>query len=251
MGKIEELEKFFEHKDRFILAFSGGMSSSFLACFLKRMEKDFVAVTVDTGLLLDIEEVVRQAQSLSLEHKIIEVDLLDDKLFAENSTERCYLCKKEILRALQQYKDEIGYDYVLDATNQSGLSDYRAAIVALKEEGILSPLLDIGIGLLDIKRYSEEWGLEIRPAGDCLATRIPSDIQINREIVGKIRNIEKNIRTMGFENVRARVHSYLLRLEFPETDIEKAIEKRREISKIAKSQGFKYVAVDLEGYRGA
>ena len=179
--------------------------------------------------------------------KIIEIDLFSDSVFTENNEERCYFCKKEIIKALKKFKNEIGYKYIMDATNKSDLSDYRPGILALMEEGIISPLLDAEITKEDIIELSKEFGLEIKPPESCLATRIPVYTRIEKDTIEKIRFIENRIKKLGIKLVRARVHENLLRLQFLREDLEKVMKNRKEILDIARKH-FTYATIDLKCY---
>ncbi len=245
--KLKRLDEILEDKDKIILAFSGGLDSSFLAYYLKKLGKEFYAVTVDNGLIPDINDAISAAQKIGIKHKIIKVDLFSDRVFTENNEERCYFCKKEIIKALKNFKNEVGYRYIMDATNKSDLSDYRPGILALMEEGILSPLLEAEITKEDIIELSRNFGLEIKPPESCLATRIPVYTRITKDTVEKIRFVENEIKKLGIRLVRARVHDNLLRLQFLKEDLEKALKKRKEILNIAERY-FAYATVDLRCY---
>lgn len=248
MKKLEALEQIIGDKDRFILAFSGGLDSAFLAAYLKKLGREFIAVTIDNGMLPDLECIKEEAKRLGIEHRVLEIDLFNDRAFSENTEERCYLCKKEIIKALNGFKDEVGYDHVIDASNHSDLADYRAGIVALHEEGILTPLLDAEIEKGDIIKYSEEFGLEKRAPQSCLATRVPIHAVIRKPIIERIRHVENAISKLGFSLVRSRVHEKLLRIQVLESEMEEALKNRDKINEIARSAGFAYVTIDLEPY---
>ncbi len=245
--KLKKLNEILDDKNKIVLAFSGGLDSSFLAYYLKKLGKEFYAVTVDNGLIPNINDAINAARSIGVRHKIIKVDLFGDKVFTENNEERCYFCKKEIIKALKKFRDEIGYKYIMDATNKSDLSDYRPGILALIEEGIISPLLEAEITKEDIIAWSKEFGLEIKPPESCLATRIPVYTKITKDTIEKIRFVENKIKELGIRLVRARVHDNLLRLQFLKEELEKALEKRKEIFDIA-SKYFAYVTIDLKCY---
>jgi uncharacterized protein len=248
MKKLKALERIIDGKDKFILAFSGGLDSAFLAAYLKKRGKEFIAVTVDNGMLPDLECIKEEAERLGIEHRVLEIDLFGDRTFSKNTEERCYLCKKQMISALNDFKDERGYNYVIDASNRSDLVDYRAGIVALHEEGILTPLLDVEIGKEDIIRYSNEFGLEIRAPQSCLATRVPIHSMIRKPTIERIRRVENEISKLGLSLVRARVHEKLLRIQMLESEMEEALKNRDKINEIAREAGFAYVTIDLEPY---
>jgi uncharacterized protein len=248
MKKLEALEQIIGDKDKFILAFSGGLDSAFLALYLKKLGREFIAVTIDNGMLPDVEYVKEEAKRLGIEHSVVEIDLFGDRAFSENTEERCYFCKKEIIKALNAFKSEVGYDHVIDASNRSDLADYRAGIVALHERGILTPLLDAEIEKEDIIRYSKEFNLEERTPQSCLATRVPIHARIRKPVIERIRQVENEITKLGLTLVRAKVHDRLLRIQVLESEMEKALKNRDKINEIAREAGFAYVTIDLEPY---
>jgi uncharacterized protein len=244
MSKLETLEKILEDKDRIILAFSGGPDSTFLAYFLKEKGKQFYAVTVDSGVLPDLDRIKKGAEDLNIKHEVRELNLLKDKKFVENSPERCYFCKKQIISALKGFLREKRYDYIMDATNYSDLFDNRIGIIALKEENILSPLLEAEITEEDIVDYSKEF----KPPESCLATRIPYYTRIKEETIVKIRAVEDEIKRLGVSLVRARVHGNYIRLQVLENDMGEILKYKDKIHNIATRQGFEYVTLDLKRY---
>lgn len=248
MEKLKELERAIVDKDRFILAFSGGLDSTLLALYLKRLGKEFIAVTIDNGMLPDLDCIKKEAERLGIKHRVLKIDLFSDRAFSENTEERCYFCKKEMISALKEFREKVGYDHVIDASNRSDLADYRAGIVALHEECVLTPLLDVEIEKEDIIKYANGFGLDITPPQSCLATRIPLHTNIRKSTIDRIRQVENEISKLGLSLVRARVHERLIRIQVLESELEKAIENKDKIGRIAKDAGFAFVTVDLEPY---
>jgi uncharacterized protein len=248
MDKLQNLRESLQDKDNIILAFSGGLDSTFLAYLLKDWGKTFTAVTVDNGLLLDLECIREEAEALGIDHQVLEVDVLSERNFQDNTTERCYFCKKMIISRLKEFQAEKGYDWIMDATNTSDLKDYRAGMVALKEEGVLSPLLDADITKEDILEYSRDFGLKTKPPESCIATRIQPYDKIHRQDIGRIREVEREVRALGFKTLRARKHKELLRFQFLETEMGHALKMRERIQEIGKAHGFQFVVLDLEPY---
>ncbi len=247
MSKLDRLEEVLKDAGKggeFVLAFSGGLDSTFLAYFLKKIGKDFVAVTVDTGLLPDPEIIKDSAKELGIDHKVVKRDLFKDRDFVENSYERCYFCKKEIIQVLREFDREI-----IDASNYSDLKDYRAGIIALTEEGVLTPLVEALITKEDVIKFSKEFGLPIKAPDSCLATRIPVDTRIEEGIIDSIRNVENTIKHFGITLVRARVHENILRIQVMESEMEYLLKNRDAIVRIAKKEGFDYIGLDLDSYR--
>ncbi|MEK6977034.1 MAG: ATP-dependent sacrificial sulfur transferase LarE [Candidatus Hydrothermarchaeota archaeon] len=250
MSKLERLEELLRGKDGIVLGFSGGLDSTFLALYLKGLGKRFVAVTVDHGMLPDLEETKALASRLGIPHQVVRVEVLQDKTFMENTPERCYFCKKEIIGALRRFQAENGYEHVLDATNLSDLSDYMAGVIALQEEGIFMPLFEAEATKADIIEFSRAMGLEAKPPESCLATRIPAYTWIRKEAIERLGRVEQGIKGLGFSLVRARAHDSLLRLQFLEAEMARALEARERIYEITRGEGFEFAAIDLAAYAG-
>ena len=247
MSKLDRLEEILKDAGKgggLVLAFSGGLDSTFLAYFLKKLGKDFIAVTVDTGLLPDPDMITDTAKDLGIDHKVVKRDLFKDRDFIENSHERCYFCKKEIIQVLRDFDREI-----IDASNYSDLKDYRAGIIALTEEGVLTPLVEALITKEDVIKFSKEFGLPIKAQDSCLATRIPVDTWIEEGVVDRIRNVEKAIKHFGIALVRARVHGNMLRIQVMESEMEHLLKNRDAVVRVAKKEGFDYIGLDLDSYR--
>lgn len=250
MEKRAKLEELLKDEDGFILAYSGGVSSSFLAYVLKQMDKEFVAVTVDNGMLANRDEIERSASRLGVEHRFLKLDLLSDRVFIENTEERCYFCKKGMIRRLREFGRDGGYSTLVDASNTTDLLSYRAGVVALMEERVFLPMVEVDISREDIAKLAEGYGLEVKPPESCLATRVPVDRWIRREDVEKIRSIERGIASLGFSLVRGRLHDSLVRLELLENEMEGALQLREDIQEIVESVGLEFAAVDLAPYSG-
>ncbi len=246
MDKLSELKILLREKDGIVLGFSGGLSSIFLAHVLKEMGKDFVAVTVDHGLLPCVADIVEAARALEIEHEVVKIDLLGDRCFIENSSERCYLCKKAMIAALRRFAEARGYTSVMDASDESDLRSYRSAIVALHEEGVETPLIEAGLSREEIAEYARRKGLPLPAPESCLATRIPYEVWIRREVIERVRAFEGELLKLGFAAVKARVHDSLLRVQFLEDELERALKKRGEILDAARRHGFAYATIDLE-----
>jgi len=246
MDKLGELRSRLSAVESAVLGFSGGLSSIFLAHVLKEMGKRFVAVTVDHGMLPNAEETARLAAKLGVEHRFVKLDLLSERCFIENSSERCYFCKKAMLSALKRFAREQGFATVLDASDESDLRNYRAAMVALFEEGVAAPLIDAGLSREEIAEYAKRLGLPVPVRESCLATRIPYEVWIRREVIERVRGFEAELRSLGFSAVRARVHDSLLRVQLPEKELPQALERRGEILRAARKHGFAFAAIDTE-----
>ncbi len=243
---MERLRRHLSGMDKVVLAYSGGLSSRYLAAVLKEMGVEFVAVTVDTGLLPSREEIERSARNLGIRHEFVEADLLKDRNFIENLEERCYICKRMMILALREFAEERGYTAVIDASTTSDLRDYTQAVVALMEEGVLTPLIEAGISREDVEKLAGEMGIPTCEAETCLATRIPLGKWIRREDIERIRKAEAEIRELGFSRAEVKIHSGVARLRVPAIEMSRAISLRKEISEIIRKYKLGYAALDIE-----
>lgn len=243
---MERLLSILRDIDRAVLAYSGGLSSRFLAAVLKDLGKDFIAVTVDHGLLPSREEIRRSAERLGINHEFVEINLLGERNFVENLEERCYLCKRSMILKLKEFARERGYTTILDASTTSDLRDYAQAVVALMEEGVLTPLIEAGISREDVMELGSKFNIGYEEPETCLATRIPVGKWIRREDVERLRRAEAEIRRLGFSKAEVKIHSGVARLRVPEAEMSRAIALRKEIAHIIRKYNLGYAALDME-----
>jgi uncharacterized protein len=174
--------------------------------------------------------------------------------FSENSLNRCYVCKKTILKSLLDFAEEIGYNSVLEGTNFSEIKgENRPGYQAVKEAGekVLSPFVNFNVTKEEIRKIASVLSLTAarRPSAPCLATRIPYGQAITHEALRKIEKAEEFLFFLGFTQFRVRLHENLVRIEITPEELEEAFRKRAEISRHLKSLGFDYVTLDLDGFR--
>jgi len=257
MNKIQRLKEILKGLGRVVVAFSGGVDSSFLL----KMAKDtlssgnVLAVTAVSGTYTgsELKQAKRFAKDLGVRHKIIHTSELKDKNFTRNPVDRCYYCKKELFRKLVQMAKIKGFNYVLDASNTDDAKDYRPGTKAKKEFGVRSPLVEAGFSKHDIRRFSRKLKLKTAdlPSMACLASRFPYGEKINKNALRKIESAEGFIKSHGISQVRVRLHNNIARIEVEKDDIKRFMNTGfcDKITKRLKKLGFKYIALDLEGYR--
>jgi len=238
------------------VAFSGGTDSTYLLFRAHSvLGKNCIAVTVRSRVLTQ-EEFDRTKDFCSrngITQEVVDFDVFSVEGFAANPPDRCYHCKRRIFEAAGQAALRHGIDLIADGSNADDTGDYRPGMRALKELGILSPLLEAGLTKNDIRFLSRKAGLDTwdRPSAACLASRFAYGEQITEAGLERVAEAERLIRDMGFEGIRVRVHGDLARIEASPDDItllsyERA---RKEISAGLKRLGFKYVTIDIDGYR--
>jgi pyridinium-3,5-biscarboxylic acid mononucleotide sulfurtransferase len=255
MNIIENrLRKIISRYNTAVIAFSGGVDSSFLARFANDvLNGKIVLVTVSFSAVTEeeLQDSIRIASELNLKHKIIKINELEIPHFSENPHDRCYHCKKHLFSKIKEYAESINYDIVLDGSNADDIEDYRPGRVALKELKIVSPLLEAGMTKDKIRNFSKMYNLSTssKPSYACLASRIPYGEIINAEKLQKISTAEAGIRSLGFSQFRVRNHENLARLEFIPDEMDKAYKLKESLSDICIRAGYTYVAIDCSGYR--
>lgn len=249
--KLNEILKEF---DSFVVAFSGGVDSSFLLHRANKVHKTgIIAITVRTPYIpsREIEEAIEFTSSFEIKHEII--DLAFPELIRNNPVDRCYLCKKTIFSDLKDFARENNYQHVVDGTNADDTSDFRPGIAALRELGIRSPLMEAGLSKKDIRELALAANLDIwdKPAMACMLTRIPYETEVTEEALRMVEKGENMLFELGYPGTRVRIHGDLARIECLPGYFEKLIRnpERQQIISNLKKIGFRYVSLDLEGYR--
>jgi uncharacterized protein len=250
--KYKILLKKLKELSPFVIAFSGGVDSTFLTAAAQKAGADFEAVTVNTAFVPDreINEVNKIVKTLGFAHEEIEIGLSELEEALKNEAERCYHCKKVIFSKIKEYA---GDKTIVEGSNIDDSSDYRPGRRALKEMDVKSPLLEVGLYKKEIRDLSREMDLSTwdKPSLSCLATRISYNNRITKERLEKIELAEELMRRNGFINFRVRDHNNLARIELGSSDREKIldIELMDKISDRLQKLGFKYVTLDLSEYQ--
>lgn len=256
-GPEARLERALAGSGGLLVAFSGGVDSSLLLALALRARgpEAVLAVTASTGMLLEgeVEEARRLAAELGARHRVIELDPLSDPALRANPPERCYLCKRQIFGAMLELARSQGLDRVIEGTNAGDAGDFRPGRRALSELGIRSPLREAGLTKGEIRELSRDLGLPTwdRPALACLASRVPYGEELTPARLRRIGRAEDAVRALGFGHVRVRDHGDLARIEVAAEDIPRLVEPatRARVTEGLRRAGYRYLTVDLEGYR--
>lgn len=254
--KLTRLRQRLHAVDALCVAFSGGVDSAFLAAMAQsELGGKCLAVTVRSPVFPEFErrQAAALAEHLGLTHVFLDLDVLSLPGFARNPPDRCYLCKRGLLRAIRSVAEARGIPAIADGSNVDDLDDFRPGRKALEEQGVLSPLLEAGFTKADIREQSRTLGLPTadHPAFACLASRIPPGEIITRAKLEAVERMEESLRDRGFRQFRARHHGTVVRIEVDEDEISRLMnsDERKILQTAAKKAGFRHVAVDLAGYR--
>lgn len=246
-----------ETKNPVCLALSGGVDSSLLAALIGKCAAEngtkAYGVTFDTVLhpAADMEAARKAAEEGGLLHKVISVNELEFERIKNNPKDRCYICKKGLFQKLKGFAENHGVRTIYEGSNYDDLSQYRPGMKAVKELEIFSPLLDHGFTKKEIREWASQLGISSasRPSSPCMATRLPYNEELDLFTLRRIEAAEEALKELGFGVIRVRLHKDVARLEIPVEQFSQALEQVVLIRNILKSLDFRYITLDLEGFR--
>lgn len=248
------LEDWFNDKGSVLVAFSRGVDSAVVAkaAFIS-LGKNAIAATSTSPTFPrhELDAAKKLAKEIGIKHILFEEDEFENQKFVENSPDRCYYCRKSLIEGLNTIKNSRRLKIIVDGANADDAKQHRPGMRAMQENGVRSPLLELGLGKSDVRDIAKRYGLSVadKPSMACLASRIPYGEIITKRKLLKIANAEDYLRNLGFGQYRVRHHFGIARIEVSRKEIPKAIRYRKMISNKLRSIGFKYITLDLEGYR--
>lgn len=253
-NKLEKLKMIIKETGGAVVAFSGGVDSTFLLKVAAEVLGDnVIAVTAnsETYPKRELEEAKLFAKNQRIRHIVIETLELEIAGFAENPPDRCFYCKHELFSKLTDIARNNGLKYVLDGSNYDDRNDHRPGMRAARQLGVVSPLKQAELTKDEIRELSREYGLSTwdKPSFACLSSRFPYGTRITPEKLIVIGEAEDFIRELGFRELRVRHHDTIARIEVGKSDLGRIVEYADQITEKLKSLGFLYVTLELSGYK--
>jgi pyridinium-3,5-biscarboxylic acid mononucleotide sulfurtransferase len=256
--KLESLRAIIRDYRSALVCFSGGVDSTLLLkVAAEALGERCWALTAlsETMARSEQEDAVRLGAELGLgeRHIVIRSHELERPGFSQNPTDRCYMCKSELLELARPEAERLGAQAILLGTNLDDLGDHRPGLRAADERGASHPMVDAGLTKDDVRQISRELGLRTwnKPQLACLSSRFPYGTEITPERLARVDRFEEELRRLGFGQLRVRYHDSIARLELDPTEMARALdpEVRARLVAVGRELGFTYVAVDLGGYR--
>jgi len=257
-AKMARLREILGSYQRVLVAFSGGVDSTFLLkVATDELGESCHAITCvsETMARSESEDAIALGAELGLgdRHHIIVSNELDRPRFADNPTDRCALCKTELMEHAAPLAERLGIETIVLGTNTDDLGDYRPGIAAASERGALAPMVEAGLAKADVRALSQQLGLRTwnKPQLACLSSRFPYGTKITSKRLARVDSFEDGLRALGFRQLRVRFHDSIARLELEESELHRAFEPkvRAALLTLGQELGFTYVAVDLKGFR--
>ena len=256
IAKEERLRELFRTLESVIVAYSGGVDSSYVAYVANaELGARAVCITGQSASLPSYQngEIDRVVKSFGFNHEIVNTDELELPGYRANNGDRCFFCKDELYGKLESVARSRGIDHIVDGSTVDDLNDYRPGRQAAKQHAVRSPLIEVGLDKNEVRELSRRAMLPTwdKPASPCLSSRIAYGTTVTIERLEKVDRGEEILREFGFREFRVRHHDTLVRLEISPAEMDRALQKEvvDQLAERFRELGFKYVTLDLHGFR--
>ena len=254
--KSAALDRRLRDLGRTLVAYSGGVDSAFLAWAAHRVLKgDMLAVIADSPSLArtHLADAVAFAREQNMPLEVIATEELDRPEYIRNDASRCFHCKDELFDVMEEFRQARGFDSIAYGVNLDDQGDFRPGQLAAQQHRVAAPLLEAGLCKQEIRNLARAAGLRIwdKPASACLSSRIEYGRPVTREALTAVEQGEDALRALGFRQVRVRHHGDIVRIEIASEELPRAMTPAMaaEFTRVFKALGFKFVTLDLEGFR--
>ncbi len=254
IAKYQQLRARIGECQSVLVAYSGGVDSALVMAVAHRElgDKALACIGVSPSYpTREMRNAVKLAEALGVPYRLVDTEEHLDPNYAANPTNRCYFCKSELHDQLHRLAQSEGWQVVLDGNNASDIGDFRPGMQAARERGVRSPLLEANISKAEVRAIAHYLELPVwdKPAMACLSSRVPHGVAITPQLLRQIESAEDVLVDLGFQQFRVRHHNEVARIELPAEDFARAVQQHAKINQGVKAAGYRFVALDLAGFR--